>query len=66
MANRIKAMRSTSNLGFPFRTAEKEIQELKKKMKLESEKIREIKFFCGIGYVVAVVFAVCLIVICFL
>jgi len=35
-------------------------------MKLQSEKINEIKFFCGIGYILAVVFAVCLIEICFL
>ena len=48
------------------RTAEKEIQKLKKRMKLQSEKISEIKFFCGIGYAVAVVLAVCLIGMCFL
>ena len=48
------------------RTAEKEIQKLKKRMKLQSEKISEIKFFCGIGYAVAVVFAVCHIGMCFL
>ena len=48
------------------RTAEKGIQKLKKRMKLQSEKISEIKFFCGIGYIVAIVFAVCLIEICFL
>ena len=48
------------------RTAEKEIQKLKKRMKLQSEKISEIIFFCGIGYAVAVVLAVCLIGMCFL
>jgi len=41
--------------------AEKEVEKLKKGMKLQSEKINEIKFFCGIGYIVAVIFAVCLI-----
>lgn len=46
--------------------SEKEVQKLKKRMKLQSEKINEIKFFSVIGYIVAVVFAVCLIDICFL
>ncbi len=36
-----------------------------KRMKLQFEKISEIKFFCEIGYIVVVVFAVCLIEICF-
>ena len=35
--------------------AEKEVQKLKKRIKLQSEKINEIKFFCGIGYIVAFV-----------
>ena len=35
--------------------AEKEVQKLKKRIKLQSEKINEIKFFCGIGYIVALV-----------
>lgn len=46
--------------------AEKEVQKLKKRIKLQSEKINEIKFFCGIGYIVALVLSVCLIKICFL
>lgn len=48
------------------KNAEKEVQKLKKRMKLQSEKISEINFFCGSGYIVAIVFAVCLIEICFL
>ena len=44
----------------------KEIQKLKKRMELQLEKISEIKLFCGIGYVAAVIFAVCLIEICIL
>lgn len=40
---------------------EKEVQKLKKRIKLQSEKINEIKFFCGIGYIVALVFSACLI-----
>ena len=35
--------------------AEKEVQKLKKRIRLQSEKINEIKFFCGIGYIVALV-----------
>ena len=54
------------NMKTARRTAEKEIQKLKKRMKLQSEKISEIKFFCGIGYAVAVVLAVCFIGMCFL
>ena len=46
--------------------AQKEIQKLKKEMKLQSEKIKEIKVFCGIGYIMVIVFAVCIIVIYFL
>lgn len=48
------------------RTAEKEVQKLKKRIKLQSEKISEIKFFCGIGDIVALVFAACFGKICFL
>lgn len=48
------------------RIAAKEIQKLKKRVKLQSEKISEIKFICGIGYIVAVILAVCLIEIYFL
>ena len=44
----------------------KEIQKLKKRVELQLEKISEIKLFCGIGYVAAVIFAVCLIEICIL
>lgn len=44
----------------------KEIQKLKKRVELQLEKISEIKLFCRIGYVVAVIFAVCLIEICIL
>lgn len=36
---------------------QKEIQKLKKEIKLQSEKIKEIKVFCGIGYVMAIIFA---------
>ena len=39
---------------------------LKKRIKLQSEKINEIKFFCGIGYIVALVLSACLIKMCFL
>ena len=46
--------------------AEKEVQKLKKRIKLQSEKINEIKFFCGIGYIVALVLSACLIKMCFL
>ena len=46
--------------------AEKEVQKLKKRIKLQSEKINEIKFFCGIGYIVALVLLACLIKMCFL
>ena len=48
------------------RIATKEIQKLKKRVELQSEKISEIKFFCGIGYIVAVILAACLIEIYFL
>ena len=48
------------------KTAEKEVQKLKKRIKLQSEKINEIKFFCGIGYIVALVLSVCFIKMCFL
>ena len=44
--------------------AEKEVQKLKKRIKLQSEKINEIKFFCGIGYIVALVLLACLIKMC--
>ena len=40
--------------------AEKEVQKLKKRIKLQSEKINEIKFFCGIGYIVTLVLSTCL------
>ena len=46
--------------------AEKEVQKLKKRIKLQSEKINEIKFFCGIGYIVAFVLLSCLVKMCFL
>ena len=46
--------------------AEKEVQKLKKRIKLQSEKINEIKFYCGIGYIAALVLSACLIKICFL
>ena len=46
--------------------AEKEVQKLKKRIKLQSEKINEIKFFCGIGYIVAFVLSACLVKMCFL
>ena len=46
--------------------AEKEVQKLKKRIKLQSEKINEIKFFCGIGYIVSLVLSACLIKMCFL
>ena len=46
--------------------AEKEVQKLKKRIKLQSEKINEIKFFCGIGYIVVLVLSACLIKMCFL
>lgn len=48
------------------KTAEKEVQKLKKRIRLQSEKINEIKFFCGIGYIVALVLSACLIKMCFL
>ena len=48
------------------RIATKEIQKLKKRVELQSEKINEIKFFCGVGYIVALVFSACLIKMCFL
>ena len=44
----------------------KEIQKLKKRVELQLEKISETKLLCGIGYVAAVIFAVCLIEICIL
>ena len=43
------------------KTAEKEVQKLKKRIRLQSEKINEIKFFCGIGYIVSLVLSACLI-----
>ena len=46
--------------------AQKEIQKLRKEIKLQSEKIKEIKVFCGIGYIMVIVFAVCIIGIYFL
>ena len=46
--------------------AEKEVQKLKKRIRLQSEKINEIKFFCGIGYIAALVLSACLIKMCFL
>ena len=46
--------------------SEKEVQKLKKRIKLQSEKINEIKFFCGIGYIVAFVLSACLVKMCFL
>ena len=36
--------------------AQKEMQKLKKEIKLQSEKIKEIKIFCGIGYAMAIIF----------
>lgn len=48
------------------KTAEKEVQKLKKRIRLQSEKINEINFFCGIGYIVALVLSACLIKMCFL
>ena len=48
------------------KTAENEVQKLKKRIRLQSEKINEIKFFCGIGYIVALVLSACLIKMCFL
>ena len=48
------------------KTAEKEVQKLKKRIRLQSEKINEIKFFCGIGYIVAFVLSACLVKMCFL
>ena len=44
--------------------AYKKQKELNKRMKLQLEKIIQKKFFCGIGYIVAIVFA--LFEICFL
>ena len=44
--------------------AEKEVQKLKKRIRLQSEKINEIKFFCGIGYIVALILSACLIKMC--
>ena len=46
--------------------AENEVQKLKKRIRLQSEKINEIKFFCGIGYIVALVLSAWLIKMCFL
>ena len=46
--------------------AQKEIQKLRKEIKLQSEKIKQIKVFCGIGYIMVIVFAVCIIGIYFL
>lgn len=43
------------------KTAEKEVQKLKKRIKWQSEKINEIKFYCGIGYIAALVLSACLI-----
>lgn len=43
------------------KTAEKEVQKLKKRIRLQSEKINEIKFYCGIGYIAALVLSACLI-----
>jgi hypothetical protein len=48
------------------KTAENEVQKLKKRIRLQSEKINEIKFFCGIGYIVAFVLSACLVKMCFL
>ena len=48
------------------KTAENEVQKLKKRIRLQSEKINEIKFFCGIGYIVTLVLSACLIKMCFL
>ena len=48
------------------KTAENEVQKLKKRIRLQSEKMNEIKFFCGIGYIVALVLSACLIKMCFL
>ena len=44
----------------------KEQEQLEKEIKLQSEKIKEIKVFCGIGYIMVIVFAVCIIGIYFL
>ena len=46
--------------------AEQKVQKLKKRIKWQSEKINEIKFYCGIGYIAALVLSACLIKICFL
>ena len=46
------------------KTAENEVQKLKKRIRLQSEKINEIKFFCGIGYIVALILSACLIKMC--
>ena len=43
------------------KTAENEVQKLKKRIRLQSEKINEIKFYCGIGYIAALVLSACLI-----
>ena len=48
------------------KTAENEVQKLKKRIRLQSEKINEIKFFCEIGYIVALVLSAYLIKMCFL
>ena len=45
-------------------TAEKEVQKLKKRITLQSENIHDIKFFCGIGYIVALILSACLIKMC--
>ena len=46
------------------KTAENEVQKLKKRIRLQSEKINERKFFCGIGYIVALILSACLIKMC--
>ena len=46
------------------KTAENEVQKLKKRIRLQSEKINAIKFFCGIGYIVALILSACLIKMC--
>lgn len=59
-------MKSLPDTTDKWKQLAKEIQKLKKRVELQLEKISEIKLFCGIGYVAAVIFAVCLIEICIL
>ena len=59
-------MKSLSDTTDKWKQLAKEIQKLKKRVELQLEKISETKLLCGIGYVAAVIFAVCLIEICIL